>query len=175
MFNSELPKVDITYGTKRFKERVYRSALSFFSMKAKSKTFSFQVTKLNGEVFISNPIKINARSGVMVFSNWRMLSDEIATIETLSRREFPEIESSTVFFDKSTLPKPKTFNLILNKAHATNKSVAVFLSSGKIYKGVSVNCDYDSVQLKTASGDVVIMYNAVKRIVPLEDDGSLAE
>ncbi|MEX6147086.1 hypothetical protein AB6G26_23940 [Providencia hangzhouensis] len=49
------------------------------------------------------------------------------------------------------------------------------LKSGETYSGVSKYHDFDSVQLLTKSGDIIIMYDAVKRIVPLEPDGSIAE
>ncbi|KLN95645.1 hypothetical protein [Moellerella wisconsensis] len=175
MINSELPKVDVTYGINRFNERIYRGALTLISNLAKAKNKSVKVTKLNGEIFTTNPVKINARRGVVVFSDRRMLLAEIATVEVIERREFDESDSKTQYFDKSTLPKFKTFHPILRKAHATKKDVSVLLKSGKIYKGFSFSHDLDSLQIATSTGQVLIMYDAVKRIVPLEDDGSLAE
>lgn len=175
MINSEFPKVDITYGTNRYNERTHRGSLAFLSMRAMARTESVKVTKLNGEVFISNIIKTKSKNHVLIFSDRRMLLAEISTIEAIPRKEFDEAKSETVFFDKSTLPKAKTFHLILNKAHATKKDVSVFLKSGEIYKGCSFSHDLDSLQIATSTGQVLIMYDAVKRIVPLEDDGSLAE
>lgn len=175
MINSELPKVDVTYGTKRTGIRSYRSATIFFSSIAKSNNKSIEVVNLNGETFVSNPIKVSARSHVLVFYDRRIRLDEVESMSLIERRDIQKCESSVGEFKKPNQSNLKTFNLILKKSHATKKSVAVFLSSGKIYKGVSINCDYDSVQIRTNSGDVVIMYNAVNRIVPLENDGSLAE
>ncbi|UNH29315.1 hypothetical protein MNY64_17865 (plasmid) [Moellerella wisconsensis] len=140
-----------------------------------TKTESVKVTKLNGEVFISNIIKTKSKNHVLIFSDRRMLLAEISTIEAIPRHEFDEAQSETVFFDKSTLPKAKTFHLILNKAHAKKSNVAIFLKNGDVYKGKSINCDLDSIHVDTGTGQVLIMYDAVKRIVPLEDDGSLAE
>lgn len=106
-----------------------------------------------------------------------MLFCQLAKIKFIPRREFDIIESKTEFFDKNTLPKPKTFNLILNKAHAVGKkNVAVFMNNGDLYKGTCHNCDYNSVVLITDNNErEIIMYDAVKRIIPLEADGSLAE
>ena len=173
--NSELPKVDITYGTKKKGDRLYSRALAFFASLGKTQSHSLKVTKIGGDVFISNAVKTNNRVGVLVFSDRRMLIGEVATMETIERRDLPIIDTKTPYFDKNSLPKPKTFNLILNKAHAVGKKVSVFLKSGETYSGVSKYHDFDSVQLETQSGDIVIMYDAVKRVVPLESDGSLSE
>ncbi|MDC9582760.1 hypothetical protein PSI15_14500 [Xenorhabdus sp. PR6a] len=173
--NSELPKVDITYGTKRHGERTYKD-FKFFVISATKGMYSVDVTTIGGDRFKSNIIKCNNRNSVIVFSDRRMLFCQIATITLIPRQEVEVVDSVAQFFDKSTLPKTKTFHLILNKSHAVEKHIAVFMKDGKIYKGEKSNHDYDSLQLLNQDGGLVLlMYDAVKRIVPFESDGSLAE
>ncbi|MGJ0628963.1 hypothetical protein [Xenorhabdus bovienii] len=173
--NNQLPVKDITYGTKRYNDRVYKTAIVSLTPVIKGSS-SVIVTKIDGESFVGNITKTNNRNGVIVFSDRRMLFAEIATIEVITRQEFPVLPTETIFFDKSTLPAPKSFHLILNKAHAVKKDVAVFMKNGEIYKGKSTTHDYDSLRLVTHDNrNIHIMYDAVKRIVPLEADGSLAE
>lgn len=173
--NSELPKVDITYGTKRYGERNYKSAMFFISISAKKQNCTFEITKMSGEKVITNPIKTNTRVGLAVFSDSRLMMAEIASIKTLIKQDIEFIESKANIIDKSLLPSPKTFHLILNKSHAQNKRVAVFMKNGEILKGISKSCDFDSVTLDSGEYFVIAMYDAVKRIVPLEPDGSIAE
>ncbi|CDL80999.1 hypothetical protein [Xenorhabdus szentirmaii] len=173
--NNELPKVDITYGTKRYNERTYKTFYTGLVPAIKGE-YSVRVTDIDGNTFETNVLKTNNRSGVIVFSNRRMLLCQIATLELIPRQEIETITSNTEFFEKSSLPKPKTFHLILNKAHAMNRNVAVIIKDGKTYKGKCDRCDYDTVILMTNSGSTInIMYDIVKRIVPIEADGSLAE
>ncbi|MCU6236792.1 hypothetical protein KWH75_06880 [Morganella morganii] len=174
--NQQLPVKDITYGTKRHGERSYKAALTFLSMMGRLKLNSATVVKINGDTFISNPVKTNTRNGVVVFSDQRMLIAEIAWFKTTIRQEFNECDSTINGFDKSTLPVPKTFHLILKKAYTVNKDVAIFMKDGSIIKGFARSHDFDSVMLKHSESDfTIIMYDAVKRIVPLEADGSLSE
>lgn len=174
--NQQLPVKDITYGTKRHGERKYNNALSFFSMIGKLKKNSIEVVTTSGETFITNAVKRNSSSGVVVFSDRRMFIAEIDAIKTTERREFDVSESVIKPFDKSTQSESKTFHLILNKAHATNKAVAVFMKNGTVVRGCKQGHDFDSVTLQHGEYDfTIIMYDAVKRIVPLEADGSLAE
>ena len=174
--NQQRPVKDITYGTKRHGERSYKAALTFLSMMGKLKLNSAEVTTLTGEKLISNVIKKNSGSGIVVFSDRRISVAEIATIKTIKRQEFSECESTITPFDKSTLPFPKTFHLILKKAYTVNKDVAVFMKDGSVIKGFAGSHDFDSLTLKHGESDfTIIMYDAVKRIVPLEADGSLAE
>ncbi|MEQ4626709.1 hypothetical protein [Providencia manganoxydans] len=173
--NSELSKVDITYGTKRHGERVYKNVLLVLSMSGKKQNCTFEIIKTDNEVIKANVVKTNSRVGLVVFSNCRLLFSEISYLKILPRQELSVIPSAANIVDKSLLSTPKTFHLILNKAHAVGKKVSVFLKSGETYSGVSKYHDFDSVQLVTKSGDIIIMYDAVKRIVPLEPDGSIAE
>lgn len=174
--NQQLPVKDITYGTKRHGERWYRDALHLFSLMGKLKLNSLEVLKLNGERFLSNPVKRGSRSSIAIFSDRRMNIAEIATIKSVKRQEFVVCDSHTTPFDKSTLPLPKTFHLILRKAYTIKKDVAVFMKDGSVIKGFAGSHDFDSVTLKHGESDfTIIMYDAVKRIVPLEADGSLAE
>ncbi|WP_156665037.1 hypothetical protein [Morganella psychrotolerans] len=137
---------------------------------------SFEITKISSESFISNPIKTNSKSGVIVFSDRRLFIAEISIIKTVNRQEFDERKSTVAPFDKSSLPFPKTFHLILEKAYAVKKDVAVFMKDGSVIKGFAGSHDFDSVVLKKNESDfTIIMYDSVKRIVPLEADGSLAE
>nr|WP_181374628.1 hypothetical protein [Pectobacterium carotovorum]AKG47452.1 Repressor of phase-1 flagellin [Pectobacterium carotovorum] len=172
--NSELPKVDITYGTKRNGLRKYVSltnALLFCK-----NTNSIKVTTNDGDSFISNVVKVSGSKNLIIMDDRRTRLSDIATVEIINRHEINKTDSvlgATRAFEQ--LEHLKTFNLILNKAHAVGKRVSVFLKSGDAYNGVSKFHDFDSVQLETISGNIVIMYDAINRIVPLEEDDSLAE
>lgn len=172
--NNELPKADITYGTKRHGLRKYTSLTN--ALLLCKNTNSIKVTTRDGDSFISNVVKVSGSKNLIIMDDRRARLSEIDTIEIINRREISKIDSlldtSRAFEQAEPL---KTFNLILNKAHAVGKKVSVFLKSGEAHNGVSKFHDFDSVQLETQSGDIIIMYDAVKRIVPLEEDGSLAK
>ncbi|MDE9454593.1 hypothetical protein [Xenorhabdus bovienii] len=173
--NNELPKVDVTYGTKRYNNRIYKTFYTSLVPAVKGQC-SVKVLDIDGNEFVSNVIKTNNRNGVVVFSDHRMLFCQIAKIELIGRQEMEIIESQVKNFDSSVLSKPRTFHLILKKSHALNKDVAVFMKDGNVYKGKSIRQDYDTLLLITQEDkQLIIMYDAVKRIVPLEGDGSLAE
>lgn len=173
--NSELPKVDITYGTKRHGERVYKSALTFFYHAIKKHHFTFEITTTDGSEIIANLMKTNTKAKLAVFSNCRLRLSEIACSKTRPFTMIPFVNSVVSLKESTESRSHKTFHLILNKAHAKNQKVAVFMKNGKIVKGYSENCDFDSVTLSDSGHFTLVMYDAVKRIVPLEPDGSIAE
>ncbi|WP_369427550.1 hypothetical protein [Providencia sp. PROV236] len=174
--NSELPKVDITYGTKRHGLRKY-ACLTNALLNYKN-THSIKVTTKYNESFVSNVVKVSGSKNLIIMEDRRLRLSEITTIEIISKRITNKVESSLA---KEILAEQSpihllTFNLILNKSHALGKKIAVFLKSGCTYTGVSNYRDFDSLQLTTDDHRVIlIMYDAVKRIVPLEPDGSLSE
>ncbi|MEW2741584.1 hypothetical protein ABZ131_20705 [Providencia rettgeri] len=171
--NSELPKVDITYGTKRHGFRGYTHVgglLFSFSQKTTSK-----VTLNSGETFESNIKKISTTKNLIIFSDRRNRISDISYIQLIDRVTIPE-KVSTLEKTPVVTNSLKTFHLVLRKAYSLRKDVAVFLKSGVVIKGNSDTHDYDTFSLTCNENSVfVIMYDAVKRIVPLEEDGSLAE
>ncbi|EPG3568328.1 hypothetical protein ON011_003262 [Providencia rettgeri] len=172
--NSELPKVDITYGTKRKGDSGYGN-LYYFLLASKKSNKSIEITLLNGDIFVSNYIKNDSRKSVVVFSDRRFYARELKMLRLVERIEIEISQSVRVNMDYPFNPNPKTFNLILNKAHALGKNVIVFMKDGQAYKGCSISHDFFSVRLENKDEQIVIMYDAVERIVPLEEDGSLSE
>ncbi|MDE9454591.1 hypothetical protein [Xenorhabdus bovienii] len=173
--NNQLPTMDITYGTKRYNERVYKGIKT--SIKIAYSEYTAKVVLLNGDTFEGNLIKVNSRANVAIFNDRRVLLSSISYLEFLPRKKLAEIEEKSLCWSSSNPSLSiKTFHLILNKAHAIGKDVTVFMGSGEIYSGRTTSHDYDSLRIDLYEGRTLsIMYDAVKRIIPLETDGSLAE
>ncbi|KMJ44978.1 hypothetical protein AB204_11585 [Xenorhabdus khoisanae] len=172
--NSELPKVDITYGTKRHGNRSYKT-FSASMLKIQRGGKSVKALKTSGESYLSNIERVTANKDLLILSDTRMRISDLVSIEVVERVEV-EKKQSRMVGEPINNTNTKTFHLILNKAHAVGKGVVVFMKSGIVYKGVSDNHDFDSLSLNTDDAQlVIIMYDAVKRIIPLEADGTLAE
>ncbi|MDE9568856.1 hypothetical protein [Xenorhabdus bovienii] len=172
--DNQLPVKDITYGTKRHGDRSYKTASAMLYSVQKSMKSSKVVT-FDDSSFVSNIKRVTANKDLIIFEDRRLRLSDIKIIETVDRIDVDFIQSR-MMGEPRNIVEAKTFNLILNKAHAVNKDVAVFMKDREIYKGKSTTHDYDSLRLVTHDNrDFLIMYDAVKRIVPLEGDGSLAE
>ncbi|MEI9600073.1 hypothetical protein V5030_12735 [Moellerella wisconsensis] len=174
MINSELPKVDVTYGTNRYGYRGYNHIGKV--LLASSKTTSAKVTMDDGSTFNTNVKKVSSSKNLIIFSDRRERLSNISVIELIDKIHTIESDSILKRKEVNQISPLLTFHLILKKAYSVKKNVSVFMKSGCIYKGFSEGHDHDSLSIKNANGEItLIMYDAVKRIVPLEDDGTLAE
>ncbi|KLU17127.1 MULTISPECIES: hypothetical protein [Xenorhabdus] len=169
--NNELPKVDITYGTTRHGDRSYKGCKIRLNAISNNNQ-SVKITLIDGSTMVTNFVKIN-RGGVFVFEDKRIRDYNIAFFEPVDKIS---VESDTSLpGEKREYFDQKTFHLILKKIHATEKKVAVFMKNGDIYKGKHGSSDLDSFTILIGSRTLTIMYDAIKRIIPLEADGTLAE